>query len=260
MPIVNIDTKNGTEFYQNWYQPYTSWPVPNNLMTRLPQRYSFDLEKLRDQVRNIKETYGFQPFPVKKGSTKKRMTYKGIGITARAGAEDPLYDALHLYSKDGELDISDSFDRQANALDAKERETVPLYEKHFSEPTGIYTGYIAEILSKFQSPLTKTRLLELCPRGVITPHVDFPYYEQIRVHAAVETNEDVWWEVEGQRFQLPADGNFYWFDTGRYHAVWNDGRTDRIVLSVNLSVFVDREGSPINRDMTIDEMLGSDRL
>ena len=93
------------------------------------------------------------------------------------------------------------------------------------------------MIDKFHSKKTKCRILNLKPRGVISPHVDFPYYQQIRVHAALYTNDDTWFEVEGVKFKIPADGHFYWFDVGRNHAVANNGKTDRITLSVNLSVY-----------------------
>lgn len=80
------------------------------------------------------------------------------------------------------------------------------------------------------------------PGGIIPPHIDFPYYKCIRVHAAITTNPDVVWEVEGDTFSIPADGNFYWFDTGRYHAVKNNGRSPRLVLSINILLYQDRNG------------------
>jgi len=256
MPIVEINTSKDINFYSKWYSPNTKWPLPKNKIVKLSNFYSFDLKKMQEQVNEIKTKYGFEPFPIKKNSTKKRRTYKGIGLTSRPEANNPLYDALHLYGKDGELDITDTFKKYNSEI----KETTALYEKQFSEPTEINKGYLAEVLSKFKSLKTKTRLLDLCPKGVITPHVDFPYYEQIRVLAVLETNNNAFWEVEGQKFQVPADGNFYWFDKGRYHAVWNDGNTDRIVLSVNLSLYQTRDGKEINNDINIDDFLISTNL
>jgi hypothetical protein len=245
MPLVPINTASGTEFYDHWYAPNTEWPKLKPNWLKLPECYSFDLERMREQVYAIKNDYGFKPFVVGLKQPKKRLTYRGIGLTARPEAEDPLYDSLRLFSKEGELDIAEQFRKQRDNVAPDARETVELAEKQFSEPTVINTGYIAEVIGQFKSSTTKTRLLELAPRGIITSHVDFPYYHQIRVHAVIDTTPDVWWEVEGEKFQIPADGNFYWFDTGKYHAVWNDGKTDRIVLSVNLSVFEDRDGKII---------------
>jgi len=241
MPIVPIDTSVHQDFYKDWYHPNTEFQIPKNNFVKLADCYSFDLEKVRNQIKDIEKNYGYRPFPIRKDGSKVRRTYQGIGLTAKPNATDPLYDALHLYSNDGELDITNVFLQQGNKNNNKTYAS--LAEKDFSEPTEIFTGYLAEVLSKFKSPLTKTRLLNLKPKGLIAPHVDFPYYEQIRVHACIFSNDDTWWEVEGEKFQIPCDGNFYWFDTGKYHAVWNDGNSDRIVLSVNLSVFQDREGN-----------------
>ena len=236
----NISTTQDTSFYEHWYSPHTDFKRIEPNVIKLPDYYSFDLEKVRSQVNSIQEDHGYKPFEVAKN--KRRLTYQGIGLTAKPGAEDPLYDALNLYGKDGKLSITEAFETMGNANDKKA--VMNLAEKDFSEPTEIFDGYIKEVLSKFKSPLTKTRLLNLKRKGVLAPHVDFPYYEQIRVHACIFESPDAWWEVEGERFKIPADGNFYWFDTGKYHAVWNDGADDRVVLSVNLSVYQDRNGKP----------------
>lgn len=253
MPVLEINTNKDTGFYKSWYSPYTRFDsiIPN--LIKLPQYYSFDLEKLKEQVCCIKSEYGFKPFPIKKDGSKVRRTYQGIGLTAKEGASDPLYDALRLYGNNGELDITDVFLKQSNSNEQKEFST--LSEKDFNVKTEIFTGYIAEILSRFMSPLTKTRLLCLKPKGMIAPHVDFPYYEQIRVHACIESNDNTWWEVDGERFQIPCDGNFYWFDTGKYHAVWNDGKTDRTVLSVNLSVYKDNNNNILHDSSSSLEQL-----
>lgn len=258
MHTFNTDTNLDNIFYEKWYKPHTKWDVPSKKILKLSDYYSFDLDKLKKQVLEIQNNYGLKPFPIKKNSTKKRMTYRGIGITSRKNSSDPLYDSLHLYNSNGEIDISDSFNQQS--INNQNKKVVSLYERNFSEPTEIYTGYLSEILSKFKSPLTKCRFLELCPKGVITPHVDFPYYEQIRIHAVITTNENVFWEVEGEKFQIPADGNFYWFDTGRYHSVYNNGNTSRIVLSVNLSIYKNYNDDDINVDKNIDDILNSENL
>lgn len=241
MPSVPVNTRMGTEFYEHWYSPHTEWERLNRHVYRLPEHYSFDLDRARAQLTETRKQFELKPFPIRRDSPKKRMTYRGLGLSTRPGNDE--YDALHLYGSDGELDITEVFSNQADNLPSGSKKPGALYEKCFTEKTPAWSGYFAEILGRFRSPTTKVRLLELLPRGVITSHVDFPYYEQIRVHAMLETNDDVWWEVEGEKFQIPSDGNFYWFDTGKYHAVYNDGSTSRVGLSVNLDVYRDRDSS-----------------
>ena len=235
----NINTKLDSSFYEHWYKPHTEFDMVGPNLIKLPSYYSFDLDKVRKQVREIEEGPGYKPFIY---GNRTRTTYQGIGLTAKPGAEDPLYDALGLYDKDDNmLNIKDTVEGRS-LIDKKVNVAVST-DTNFSQPTDINTGYIAEVLSKFKSTLTKVRLLNLKRKGILTPHVDYPYYEQIRLHATIVESPTAWWEVEGDRFQIPADGNFYWLDVGKCHAVWNEGTQNRVVLSVNLSPYKDRDGN-----------------
>lgn len=236
---IDVSTDKAVDYYNSWYKPNTEWKKLSVNWCKLPDYYSFDLERLRAELANVRKDYDFKPFIISQQG-KKRTTYQAISLTSRENSQDPEYDGLSLFGfdqnkKEIELDIQSVFQNYYNNPDA---ENPPeLNEKIFTKHTNAYTGYFAEIINKFHCPTTKCRLLNLKPRGVISPHVDFPYYKQIRVHAAIYTNEDTYYEVEGIKFKIPADGNFYWFDVGRNHAVANNGKEDRITLSVNLSVY-----------------------
>jgi hypothetical protein len=243
---IDISTDNPVDYYDNWYKPGTEWEKLSINWCKLPDYYSFDLEKLRTELENVRSKYDFQPFVISK-SGKKRMTYQAISLTSRENSEDPEYDGLRLFGfddneKEVELDIQSIFLKYYNNPSGADNAPT-LNEKIFTKQTDACTGYFQEVINKFHSPKTKCRLLNLKPRGVITPHVDFPYYRQIRVHAAIYTNEDTYYEVEGVKFKIPSDGNFYWFDVGRNHAVANNGTNDRITLSVNLSVYDNYDSS-----------------
>lgn len=250
MSKINTDTSK--VYNKKYYYPNTKWYLPEKNFVKLNNKYSFDLEKMKTEINKLKDDFGFNPFIISKNG-KKRMSYTGIGLTARPNAENPLYDALTLFSDKETLDISNTFKKMATSGDIEE-----LHEKNFSEYTQAYRGYLKETIDKFISLKTKIRILELKRNGVITPHVDFPYYKQIRVHAVIESNNNTWWEVAGERFQIPADGNFYWFDTGKTHAVWNDGASNRTVLSINLSIYEDRNYNQIlSEDNNLIHMLDS---
>lgn len=237
---IDISTENVNEYVSPWYYPNTDWPSLTVKWLKLPSYYSFNLEKLREEFKKIEEEFKFHPFVINKEG-RQRITYQGISLTSRNNSFDPEHDGLKLFGFDKdkneiELDIRDVFVQHWNKLNSK---SLPpqLNEKIFDSKSKAYRGYFAEVIDRFHSKKTKCRILNLKPRGIISPHVDFPYYQQIRVHAALYTNEDTWFEVEGVKFKIPADGNFYWFDVGRHHAVCNNGKTDRITLSVNLSVY-----------------------
>ena len=239
--MITIDISTSVmDYYKTWYKPDTEWEKLPIYWCKLPDYYSFDLSRLRNELENVRSVYDFKPFIISKAG-KKRSVYQAISLTSRESSNDPEYDGLKLFGfdedkKEVELDIYSVFKESYNNV-ASSEPPPELNERIFTKKTNACMGYFDEVINKFHSPKTKCRLLNLKPRGVISPHVDFPYYRQIRVHAALYTNEDTYYEVEGVRFTIPADGNFYWFDVGRNHAVVNNGKEDRITLSVNLSVY-----------------------
>lgn len=256
---MDIDTTSNSHLVDQWYSPHTTWDKPKAKMYKLDSYYSFDIEKALAELNEIKMKYKFGNFPLD-GNNSDRVTraYKGIGFTSRKNATNPLYDANYSYNKDGgDVGLVDKYSSEGTLSNSAE--IMPVYERDFCVETELYQGYFKEIIDKFKSLKTKVRLLELRKGGILATHVDFPYYEQVRLHAVLSTNDDCYWEVEGERFQIPADGNFYWFDTGRLHAVWNGGKTDRVVLSVNLSLYKN-----INDDLiqttNIDSLLQSTDL
>jgi len=261
MGIRNLNTDRDPNFSDHFYFPQTPWKKPGVNWLRLPEKYSFDLERARFEFEKIRDQFPLKPFEVlsKEGKTRPRLSYRGLGLTARAGASDPVYDALSIFGPDGKkLSIFHTFEKMSDKRSPENREVETLDEYGFDQETDACTPYFKEILTRFQSPITKVRFLEMTPGGYIPPHIDFPYYRGIRVHACLYSNPDVIWEVEGEQFSIPCDGNFYWFDTGRYHAVRNDSDESRIVFSVNLSPFMNRDGSArLGPDAELIELLRS---
>jgi hypothetical protein len=241
-----LNTDVHPEFSDRLYSPHTAWTKPSLNWMKLPARYSFDLEQARFEFEKIRQRFPLKPFEVlsKEGKSRPRLSYRGLGLTARSRAAEPLYDALSLYAPgDRKLSIYHTFEKVSDRKSGGDRVIEVLDEKGFDQETEACSPYFKELISRFRSPTTKVRFLEMLPGGYIPPHVDFPFYNGIRVHACLYSNTDVTWEVEGEQFSIPCDGNFYWFDTGRYHAVRNAGKESRIVFSVNLSPYFHRDGT-----------------
>ena len=239
MPTIQIDTNQNSFFdvSSKWYRPHTDAPKPRKSFLKISEKYSFDLELALRDLERIQEIAPFRSYEV--GPTrKKRRTYQGIGLTHRPEACEPFYDALTLTNEEGQVIMADQyFDRRSKHS---------LNERDYSEKNILWNGYLGSVLSKFKYPLTKVRLVKMRPRGAIPAHIDFPHYEQIKLHSFLTTNHNVYIDLNGQTHQIPADGRFYWFDTGRPHAVWNDGDSDRIDLCVNLRLYYDAEGHLLN--------------
>lgn len=52
----------------------------------------------------------------------------------------------------------------------------------------------------------------------------------VRLHIPIETNPEAWFEIDGRRYHLPADGSAYLVNTSRLHRIGNPGSTKRTHL------------------------------
>lgn len=219
----------------HYYSPATAWPKCDQLYLKLPEIYQLPSNLLAELKEKVISEELFEPIIIDSKTGKRRRTYRGVGLTYRPGAEDPTHDAAKYYGPDGR------FDSTAVGPTVKGERSFSIdsidVDRDFSATNDVAPSLVASIRSLFKSPVTKIRLLELLPSGVVASHVDLPYYQQIRLHTVLTTNDDVSWEVEGQQFQIPADGRVHWFDTGRMHSVYNFGSTSRIVLSIHLNPY-----------------------
>jgi hypothetical protein len=132
-----------------------------------------------------------------------------IGVTARPGAEDPIYDAIG-WTPEG-----------AKAAD-------------YSEISPPFRGTVVEeLLNSLPVPYGRARLMLLKPKSCLSIHSD----SGERYHVAVKTNPGSYLiEVEndghGKFHHVPADGQVYLMDASRLHTAINSGRKPRIHLVV----------------------------
>jgi hypothetical protein len=223
-----IDTLKYNKPLDKWYNE--DHPRLEYNFFKLPEQYSFDLDEMRKQITNLlekNETVGID----KNETGKKYDRYKGLGFLSRKNASNPLEDHFSRKDRNEGTVYLDNLYLKNNLPE--------LYEDDFTEPTEIYNQYFQKVFSVFKSPITKASLLELKRKGYLASHVDFPYYRGVRLHANIWGGESAWYEIEGERYQIPSDGNWYFIDTGKFHSVWNEGPNDRLTLNVNLSTTTD---------------------
>lgn len=221
----SIDTTKYCLPLDEWYQgEYHKLPYS---FFKLPKKYDFDLDEMKNQINQLLQKHDTIAI-ARNANGKKYNRYKGLGFLARKDAVEPLED--HFTRRDERIGEVYSDDLHLNPR------LPELYENDFVNPTEIYNDYFKNVFSVFQSRITKASLLDLKSKGYLGSHVDFPYYKTIRLHATVYGGENAWYEIEGERFQIPADGSWYFIDTGKYHSVWNEGPNDRLTINVNLIV------------------------
>ncbi len=216
----SIDTVKHSQSLDAWYKEHTRLPYNH---FRLPSKYSFDLEEMRQHVQ------GLQTISIQANANGRRFSrYRGLGFFARPDSESPLED--HFVRRETELG-------QVYPDDLHLNDQLPnLKEDDFTEPTDILNDYFCKVFSIFNSPISKASLLDLRSGGWLGSHVDFPYYKTIRLHASIKGCGNAWYEIDGERFQIPEDGHWYFIDTGKYHAIWNHGPEHRLTLNVNLVI------------------------
>jgi hypothetical protein len=218
------DTLLHSKSLDEWY---TDKPKLGYNVFKLPSQYSFNLKEMQDQVSSLLEKQNTISIS-KNAKGEKFNRYKGLGFFSRPNCATPLED--HFTRRDVKHGVTYADDLHLNA-------NLPdLIENDFTETTCIMNEYFNNIFSSFKSKITKASLLELRPMGWLGSHVDFPYYKTVRLHTSIFGNEGAWYEVEGEKFQLPQDGHWYFIDTGKYHSVWNHGPNSRITLNVNLEI------------------------
>ena len=220
----SIDTTKHSKSLDEWYIDY---PKLDYNVFKLPSQYDFDLKEMQYQVATLLQ--GHDLISVSKNSQGEKFNrYRGLGFYARKNSNSPLED--HFIRRDNDLGVVYPDDLYLN------NQLPNLVENDFTETTDIMNEYFNKIFSVFKSKISKASLLELRPKGWLGSHVDFPYYKTIRLHASIQGNENAWYEIAGEKFQIPQDGSWYFIDTGKYHSIWNNGPSSRITLNVNLAV------------------------
>lgn len=219
-----IDTIKHSKSLHEWY---IDRPMLSYNYFKLPDFYSFNINEMRHEINCIIQK--FDTYAIKRNSTGKTYNrYKGLGFFAREHSTTPLED--HFLRRDVNHGVVYPDDLHLN------NKLPMLYEHDFTNPTKIYNQYFKNIFSVFKSKISKASILSLKSKGYLGSHVDYPYYKCIRLHASIEGTENAYYEVNGEKFQIPADGNWYFIDTGKFHSVWNEGPNDRLTLNINLFV------------------------
>ena len=131
-----------------------------------------------------------------------------ISVTARRGAEDPLFDGVG-WIPDG------------------------VAEADYSEITEPFIGTAVErFLEDLPFAYGRTRLMRMRPKSCLSIHAD----TSRRYHLALITNPGCYIVgvsgEDGSFHKIPADGTLYEMDAHRTHTAINSGNKDRIHLVI----------------------------
>lgn len=153
------------------------------------------------------------------------------------------YRALGLQYSDQNLMYTDAIEATSD-YERREGEELPrmslrrpfrMYEK--INPAGQLFGHLFTRIEP--TMLFRSRLL-IAEAGFIMSNAHIDGDVSVRLHIPIETNPEAWFEIEGRRYHLPADGSAYLVNTSRIHRIGNPGETRRShIVSVVYGRFPD---------------------
>lgn len=111
-------------------------------------------------------------------------------------------------------------------------------ERYYNRIKNEVPPYIREVLSMFKN-VHRTRFSKLAPQSTVKPHIDYDTLYGIRIHIAIETNDQCFnggWDKDGREFKehIPADGSVWFINPGVKHYAINNGDTYRNHLIISL--------------------------
>lgn len=188
---------------------------------RIP--YAFSVSELQSALARVKEKF---PWSGKDGE----VDYQAIGLQYH-DPNNPYLDAV---------------DRQATYVRGENRQ-ISLATEHspfrFFDRRNL-AGDEFEFVFRRVTPLRmyRTRLMSVSP-GARPGSLHTDGARSIRLHVPIETNSGCWFELEGRRLHLPADGSAYLINTSLMHRIGNEGTSPRTHL---VSVLFSRSDATIH--------------
>ncbi len=143
------------------------------------------------------------------------------------------YQAIGLQYHDPNNPYFDAVDRQATYIMGENRQ-VSLATEHapfrFFDRRNL-AGDEFEFVFRRIIPLRiyRSRLMCVSP-GARPGNLHTDGARSIRLHIPIETNSDCWFEIDGRRHHLPADGSAYLINTSLMHRIGNEGISPRTHL------------------------------
>lgn len=211
--------------------------------------YQFDIDKILEEYRKMPDINSYDDVDFGKES---ETSYKKLLEAKLSYQEDSsLFENLKSGKQLALTDYNGDFDKdiktfgkvgsyKASMIKDSKHYHPMMDERNYTKRRDICTGYWNEILDTFKAPVTRTRLSCMKSGYSISPHIDYNTTYSIRIHIAVETNEDSFlcarnWDGSIHKIHMPANGSCYFLNTGITHWAENNGNSPRTHLIVALN-------------------------
>lgn len=229
----------------------TTWKRRHELpvLARL-HGYSFDINRLREELAifsgdKVWDGLGSDYAHMCETHTKlpkmffKEEELEAVDCVCDLDWEKTSYQQLSLTEFDESYDISQRTEKSGSAWDNRIAKGDPKAdERYYGKVKDDVPPYLKEVLSTFPGA-HRTRFAALAPNSEIKPHIDYDTLYGVRLHIALETNEECYnggWDKDGNEIKqhIPADGSVWLVNPGVKHYAVNAGESTRSHLIISL--------------------------
>lgn len=164
---------------------------------------------------------------------------EGISCVCDIDFTKSSYQQLSLTEFDDSYSLDQRAEKSGSAWDERIAKQKPAAdERWFRKVKDDVPPYLREILSMFPGA-HRARFALLAPHSNVKPHIDYDTLYGIRIHIALETNDECYnggWDKDNNevREHIPADGSVWFINPGVKHYAVNGGDTPRNHLIISL--------------------------
>lgn len=228
----------------------TSWKGRYELPVIARLNIRFDIDRLRKELKQFEENkvwdgLGSDYADMCEAHTKLPAMFfteeelDGVNHVCDLDWEKTTYKQLSLTEYDETYDITQRIEKSGTAWDNRVAKKDPhADERWYRKFKDDLPPYLREVLTYFPN-FHRSRFALLAPYNQVKPHIDYDTTYGIRLHIALETNEECYnggWDKDGNeiKYHIPADGSVWFINPGVRHYAVNGGSTPRNHLIISL--------------------------
>jgi len=228
----------------------TSWKGRHELPVIARLDYRFDIGRLQQELKQfaadkVWDGLGSDYAHMCETHTKlPKMFFKEeelneVDCVCDLDWEKTSYQQLSLTEFDDTYDLSQRTELSGSAWDNRIAKRDPKAdERWYRKVKNDVPSYLREVLDTFAGS-HRTRFANLAPNSEVKPHIDYDTLYGIRLHIALDTNDDCYnggWDKDGNevKYHIPADGSVWLVNPGVKHYAVNAGNTPRNHLIISL--------------------------
>ena len=228
----------------------TTWKGRYELPVIAPLNIRFDINRLREELKEFSrdkvwDGLGSDYANMCEAHTKLPKMFfteeelSNVNSVCELNWEESTYKQLSLTEYDETYNITQRSEKSGTAWDNRiAKKDSHADERWYRKFKNDLPPYLREVLSNFPN-FHRSRFALLAPHNQVKPHIDYDTTYGIRLHIALETNDQCFnggWDKDGNevKYHIPADGSVWFINPGVKHYAINGGDTPRNHLIISM--------------------------